>query len=199
MPVRKLVESDAPVLRKKVKDVEGRMFAQENKDGGHDVPKYTVARVRDVCDTLLTLGSGQSALAANQIGIDWNFYIAIREVKNQDKVSLEFFEFFNPEIIEHSEEKHQEWEMCFSLPGKVNLVDRYDKVTLKYQSIYGGWKVEELSGMDAVIAQHEIDHLNGILVSDNALEQMSVKEYYTFLAAQETEEKHEEDSSDRAD
>ena len=199
MSVRKLVESDAPVLRRKVKSIENRMFAVENKDGGHDTPKYTVARLRDICDTLTTLGSGQSALAANQIGIDWDLYVVIREVKNDDKISLEFFEFFNPEIIEYSEEKYQEWEMCFSLPGKVYLVERSDKVTLKYQLVYGGWKVEELIGMDAVVAQHEVDHLNGILASDKALESMSTNNYYEYLASQEKEEANEENSSDRTD
>lgn len=70
-------------------------------------------------------------------------------------------EFINPKILECSEEKVRMDEACLSFPGVVVSVERPACVTLKYQNLNKTEIVEELKGLDARCALHEIDHLNG--------------------------------------
>ena len=72
-------------------------------------------------------------------------------------------EFINPEIIKSSKPKAGE-EGCLSVPGESFHVRRAQTVTISAQDKHGKWFELELTGMDAVCIQHEIDHMNGILV-----------------------------------
>lgn len=74
----------------------------------------------------------------------------------------------NPEIIKHSDSVSDDWEGCLSLPGDVWLISRYDWIEIAYQDMYGKSKTAKLKWIDARIAQHEIDHLDGVLYIDRA-------------------------------
>ena len=74
----------------------------------------------------------------------------------------------NPTIIKHSETTNDDREWCLSLPWNIWLISRYDWVELSYQDIYGKNKTAKLKWVDARIAQHELDHLEGILYIDKA-------------------------------
>ncbi len=58
------------------------------------------------------------------------------------------------------------YEGCLSIPGQRATVTRYQRVHLSYLDRQGRFVAEELKGMAAIIAQHEYDHLNGILILD---------------------------------
>lgn len=105
-------------------------------------------------------------LAANQVGLDLSLFIARPKEK--------FYIFINPEIIEQKEEEIKE-EGCLSLPNKWGLVKRFNKIKIKYQDLKGKKKTLKTSGLLAHIIQHEIDHLNGILFIDKALEIYNLK------------------------
>ena len=57
-----------------------------------------------------------------------------------------------------------EEEGCLSLPGEFGNVSRAKRVVVKYQDENGKQEERELSDLDARVVQHEIDHLNGILL-----------------------------------
>jgi len=101
-------------------------------------------------------------LAGNQIGIDLHLMVIdVSHIEDTDGHLV----IANGEIIDRSSEIIME-EGCLSLPGVRFDVKRPEEITLKYQTISGETKVEEFNGMHARVIQHEIDHLNGILMID---------------------------------
>jgi len=118
--------------------------------------------VDDMVDTMYDApGVG---LAAPQVGKSIRLIVVdTTEDKEGDK---EHMVLINPEIIE-SEGKQIDEEGCLSVPELSANVKRYQKITVSFQDLQG--KAHELSTEDrfAVILQHEIDHLNGILFIDH--------------------------------
>lgn len=72
----------------------------------------------------------------------------------------------NPEITKMSESMVETEEGCLSVPGVYGNVERHKTVTVRALTRHGRRAEYELKKMDAVIAQHEIDHLDGILFID---------------------------------
>ncbi|GIW66246.1 MAG: peptide deformylase [Candidatus Parcubacteria bacterium] len=100
-------------------------------------------------------------LAANQIGLDLSLFIA--------KPKEKFYVFINPNIISYEDEEIKE-EGCLSIPHKWGLVKRFKRIKVEYQDIKGKKKKSNFSGLLSHIIQHEVDHLNGILFIDKAIE-----------------------------
>jgi peptide deformylase len=73
----------------------------------------------------------------------------------------------NPEIIYKSEETIFFCEGCLSVPGQSADVERHQKITVRYQDKSGQTKQIEAEDYVAVVLQHEIDHLDGILYIDH--------------------------------
>lgn len=98
-------------------------------------------------------------LAAPQIGLPYQCAICYFEG------GLEIV--CNPEI-EYLGNEVVSTERCMSYPNFVCKVKRFDKVRLKYYNQQ--WQLCDriLEGLDALIAQHEYDHLHGITVMDKA-------------------------------
>lgn len=71
-------------------------------------------------------------------------------------------------------------EGCLSIPGKSMVVKRFNKIHVTYYDRKGNFKSEEFKGFKAIIAQHEYDHLNGVLIVD-LVEQMKTLMNYTGL------------------
>ena len=71
----------------------------------------------------------------------------------------------NPEVVSVSDEVGTAREKCLSIPGKSYAVTRPLRVMVEYMDIKGECHVLELEGSDARRVQHEIDHMNGILIS----------------------------------
>jgi len=74
--------------------------------------------------------------------------------------------YVNPEITFFSKDKATTDEGCLSLPKIFGMVTRPKKIHVKYQDLDGNVIKEKLKGMEAVVMQHEIDHINGILFID---------------------------------
>jgi len=72
----------------------------------------------------------------------------------------------NPEIVAQSEDLSSYEEGCLSIPGVLVEVERSAHVTLRWQGLDGAWQQRDLGGIEAVCAQHEYDHLDGILTVD---------------------------------
>lgn len=72
--------------------------------------------------------------------------------------------YVNPEIIHLSGKVFQSLEGCLSVRGKF-WVDRYEKVLIDHE-VEPGKRIEKtFTNMEAIIAQHEIDHLNGLMIT----------------------------------
>lgn len=107
---------------------------------------------------------GAVGLAANQIGVNMRIITCLHEGMG------EIIEFINPRIIAEScHEENIEWdtEGCLSHPGITAEVARYSTFQmLAYRLNHTGELKLQLSGMIARIAQHEICHINGRLITD---------------------------------
>jgi peptide deformylase len=99
-------------------------------------------------------------LAATQVGIDRAFFIARLGADG------EVAPYVNPTLTPLSDEIETAEEGCLSIPGIWVEVDRYLKVRLRAQNLKGESVELELEGHPARVVQHEIDHLNGVLIID---------------------------------
>ena len=99
-------------------------------------------------------------LAATQVGIPMAFFIA--KLGEDGEVRP----YFNPTLTPLSDEIENAEEGCLSIPGVWVEVERYLKLRLQAQDIKGNPVELELEGHPARVVQHEIDHLNGVLIID---------------------------------
>ena len=72
----------------------------------------------------------------------------------------------NPEIVASSEAMRTHEEGCLSIPDYFAEVDRPDTVRLRWTDLDGNAHEQEVGGLHATAAQHEIDHLDGALFID---------------------------------
>jgi peptide deformylase len=87
----------------------------------------------------------------------------------------------NPKIeYRESEGLQESIEGCLSIPGKRVKVKRFKTLFLSYFDRKGNYISKELSGFAAIIAQHEYDHLNGILITDLIEQINDVSNYIGF-------------------
>ncbi len=96
-------------------------------------------------------------LAAPQVGITKRLFIA--EIEDHSlcivNPSLELKSYYEYQI-----------EGCLSLPGKLVDLSRNHQVEVTGYNLSGSKRHHQLKGMWARVAQHEIDHLNGVLIRD---------------------------------
>lgn len=98
-------------------------------------------------------------IAAPQVGVNKRF-IVVNAEGNGATV------FVNPEILDKSFRTAEGEEGCLSVPGIYGLVKRHKRVKVQALTREGKEVFFDLSGLPAVVWQHEIDHLNGVLFID---------------------------------
>jgi peptide deformylase len=99
-----------------------------------------------------------AGLAANQIGISRCLAVVVQE-------NGEFLRMINPFIVEDNGEESDE-EGCLSVPGSVLTIPRASRIVVEYLDPEGKKQTLRASGFTARVLQHEIDHLNGLLIID---------------------------------
>ena len=77
----------------------------------------------------------------------------------------------NPEIVERSDETAVEDEGCLSLIGVQMPVERATSVRLEGRNLEGGGLSLELTDHAARVVQHELDHLDGVLILDHTTDE----------------------------
>ena len=102
-------------------------------------------------------------LAAPHIGL--SLRLAVAEVDGRE------YYLINPEITSLSQEKIVSEEGCLSLPGEFFPILRSETVTVKYLNEKGLPKKLRAKGFLATVIQHEVDHLDGILILNRYLKQ----------------------------
>jgi peptide deformylase len=103
---------------------------------------------------------GGIGLSANQVGLDARVFV----MRTQDGNKA----FFNPEITKMSQETDLLKEGCLSFPDIYLMIKRPRVCEMKYQDADGNEHTTMLDGVGARCAQHEIDHLNGIVFLQRA-------------------------------
>ena len=103
-------------------------------------------------------------IAAPQVGI----LKKIIWIQRFDKENEPFEVYYNPRITKYSDLKQDVLEGCLSIPDiRETTHNRSYAVLLEYDNEQGNHKCEMIEAFTAVIFQHEIDHLNGILFTDH--------------------------------
>ena len=82
----------------------------------------------------------------------------------------ESFPLINPTITRASREMMELWDDCFSIPNLMIRVRRHVEVDVSYTDERGVQHTMKASGALSELLQHEIDHLNGILATDRAID-----------------------------
>ena len=146
MSVLKVVHYGDPILRKKCNEVK-------------DFSKLSTL-IENMFDTMYEEeGIG---LAANQVGVDMNMFII--DIAHTDENEFPRI-FINGKIIKCEGESVFS-EGCLSIPQVALEVIRPESILFKYQDINQNWHEEKFDGLLARAIQHELDHLNGVLIID---------------------------------
>jgi peptide deformylase len=116
--------------------------------------------IHDMRETMVEAGG--VGLAACQVGVSRR--VVVLDVSPMDP-QYSFFALINPEIIsEEGEIDHEEG--CLSVPDCLEKVKRKEKVCVRGLSPEGMEVEIKGDGILAIALQHEIDHINGILILD---------------------------------
>ena len=103
-------------------------------------------------------------LAAVQIGVPKR--VIVMDLARAEEPKAPRY-FVNPEIVWRSEETAPYEEGCLSVPEIYDEVERPARVRLRYLDYDGKPVEEEAEGLFAVCIQHEMDHLEGVLLIDH--------------------------------
>jgi len=134
-----------PVLRMKANDV-------EEFDG--DLTKL-IERMEHLLHDANGVG-----LAATQIGVLRRVFIFQPDPDEEPRALI------NPRLAQGSDEREADDEGCLSLQGVVIPVERHERVAIEATDPEGKDVRLELEGLAARVVQHELDHLDGILIID---------------------------------
>jgi peptide deformylase len=84
------------------------------------------------------------------------------------------YELINPEITWFGPDTFTLWDDCFSFPNLLVRLERRRAVRLSYQTPAGVVRELEAFGALSELIQHEVDHLDGVLAVDRALDRDSL-------------------------
>jgi peptide deformylase len=130
-----------------------RLEAQQVQDFDDDL-KQLVERMTRLMQDARGVG-----LAANQVGVLRRVFVV--QAEDEEARAL-----VNPSIVERSDEVDEDDEGCLSMQGVVVSVERPVRVRLEASDEQGNPVELELEGLPARVAQHELDHLDGVLILD---------------------------------
>lgn len=111
-------------------------------------------------------------LAANQIGLPMKFAVIMIKPNpsRPSLVPLPETAIVNPKIIRYSREKQSGWEGCLSGALDRFFVERAKWIDVTYIDGKTGKKVNKrVDGFQAIVFQHEIDHLNGKVCGEQVM------------------------------
>jgi peptide deformylase len=153
MPVLEIVEYPDSRLKQECQLVE-------------EVSEETRTLLADMAETMYEApGVG---LAAPQIGILQRIIVVDPgpEDPDDEEAKGQLFKLINPEIVESAGKVDSE-EGCLSIPGIRETIKRFERVVVEALDENGQEVTIEADGFLAIVLQHEIDHLDGILFIDH--------------------------------
>jgi peptide deformylase len=165
MSILKVARMGHPVLREKARAL-----------GRADIKSAAVQQlIDDMIDTMLEYrGVG---LAAPQVHEGLRLFVAVLDAGDADASETEPVVVINPEITPVGNEVVEGWEGCLSIPDIRGQVPRSKEVEVQALDRRGDRISLHLHDFPARVAQHETDHLDGVLFFDR----MRSFETLTFL------------------
>ncbi|KKB41948.1 peptide deformylase [Bacillus thermotolerans] len=160
-----IIREGHPVLREKAKDV-ALPLNEEDKKIAESLLEYVKNSQDPEVSQKYGLRPGVG-LAAPQIAVSKRM-IAVHVY--DERGQLFSYVLINPKIVSHSVEQAYlaSGEGCLSVDREVpGYVHRYARVTVKASDLEGNEFKIRLKGMPAIVVQHEIDHLNGVMFYDH--------------------------------
>lgn len=157
-----------PLLREKCQEVDIDTISSDELQNFMD----------DLIDTMRD--EDGAGIAASQVGKLWRIFImeCDNNPRYPDKTGFPLTIVINPTIKIIGSDKVDSWEGCLSIPGLRGRLPRAARVELSGYDRQGQSFTKVIQGFEAVVAQHELDHLNGVLFIDR-MDDMS------YLAFQE--------------
>jgi peptide deformylase len=152
MPARDILLLGNPILRQKCAFVKSVQF-EEIRPIVNDL-RETLAQFRS------QHGFGRG-IAAPQIGATQQIIFIDAEFAGP---------LMNPKIVKKSRKKFHLWDDCFSFPDILAYVQRNYAIEVAYLDEQGKKKRLRADGALSELLQHEIDHLNGVLAIDRAID-----------------------------
>lgn len=157
--MREIVKFPNKVLRKKSEKIER-------------VDETLLKEMEELREILVASENG-AGLAAPQIGISKRFL----GIKNKEGVKIfinprmtaSFGEKTYPKVFDEENKESDFLEGCLSFPDLFGTVKRYLKIEVVWEEIVGQkleTRNEILEGFEAIVWQHESDHLDGVLFVD---------------------------------
>ncbi len=155
------------------------MAIREIRKEGDEILSKKCREVEEITDKILELGQDMLdtmykydgiGLAASQVGILKRVIVYdIKYFEEDEKPEPHIL--INPVITSRSKTMIEVEEGCLSFPDVYEKVLRHEKVTVEYMDIKGKKKKINAKDIEAVVLQHEIDHLDGIVFLDRVEEQ----------------------------
>lgn len=141
-------------------------------DIGNSFYRKLTREMKDIME--VERGTG---IAAPQVGVSFRFALILLWDDSEEEKPQELLVAYNPRITKFSNDKSLDWEGCLSLPDVWGKVPRSTSITFEYTNESGESIIRELTGFNARVAQHEVDHLDGILFVDRmtSMETLSTK------------------------
>ena len=99
-------------------------------------------------------------LACNQLGLEGRV-IMYRSDTNKPMKFL-----INPTILDKSEDTIITKEYCLSVPGEGLSIERHESIIIQEWKQPLSWEHLKPNLSESIVIQHELDHLNGVLISD---------------------------------
>lgn len=147
MSILKIHGDDSQYLHTKCKDVSFPL--------SDDVREL----IHDMKDTLMASNTAVG-LAAPQVGSSLRIFVYRTDTHPQPMVVI------NPDIIKAADLNHGQYEMCLSYPNQLFEVVRAKRIVIRYFDEDGEHYVLKYRGFEAVVLQHETDHLLGLTIKD---------------------------------
>ena len=170
MTVLKIAKLGNPVLRQVAKSLDLNDLAESSMQTFID----------DMIETMHH--EGGVGLAAPQVNRSIQI-VVLEYAENErypDEISIPLTVLVNPVLSDYSQETKEGWESCLSLVDFRGLVPRSTTVTLDAYDRQGKKILKTVSGFEAVVLQHELDHLKGFVFLDRMkdLTQLSYQEEF---------------------
>jgi len=160
--MRKIVIYPAEILIKKTKEIK-------------NVDKKLLLEIEEL-EKILNIGDNAAGLAAPQISLNKRFFGSKELNKGKIKIFINpkieevYGDKLYPKIIDENKKEEDFLEGCLSFPGFFGTVKRFLKISVSWQEIEKNKLIKKnknLEGFEAIVWQHELDHLEGVVFIDH--------------------------------